>query len=228
MGWIKNVLLLTVLICVQNLRAQTNVLKPDKVFDLYFNAFVKHNDQSLTELNDYLKNFIGEEGLYKVDMKTAYHEELKGLTNLFLSGFSENVAKECEQDVKNYFNALFDRFKSVRYTIKNMETMRNDYSQSQDISEVYYEVMVKIPENKSNIDLKNGKKISAKELKVYLKDITNQLLSANKEFSLSEKFNLYQIYKNDKVYYWNGGPQELLWKLNNFYFQNFNSNKIKP
>ncbi|WP_267404720.1 MULTISPECIES: hypothetical protein [unclassified Chryseobacterium] len=228
MGWIKNVLLLTVLICVQNLRAQTNVLKPDKVFDLYFNAFVKHNDQSLTELNDYLKNFIGEEGLYKVDMKTAYREELKGLTNLFLSGFSENVAKECEPDVKNYFNALFDRFKSARYTIKNMETMRNDYSQSQDISEVYYEVMVKIPENKSNIDLKNGKKISAKELKIYLKDITNQLLSANKEFSLSEKFNLYQIYKNDKVYYWNGGPQELLWKLNNFYFQNFNSNKIKP
>lgn len=230
MGWIKNVLLLAVLICVQNLRAQTNVLKPDKVFGLYFNTFVKHDEKALTELNGYLKNFVGDEGLYKMDVKSAYEQELMGLTNLFLSGFSENVGKECKQEVINYFTALFERYKTANYSIKSIETMRNDYSQSQDVSEVDYDVVFKVPSKTSsiNINIKNSKNIKAKELKAYLKDLTDALLKPDKEISFSEKFLLYQIYKDEKVYYWNGGPQELLWKLNNFYFKNFNStNKEK-
>ncbi|WP_326981410.1 hypothetical protein VUJ46_14255 [Chryseobacterium sp. MYb264] len=223
MGWIKNVLLLVVLICAQNVRAQTSVLKPDRVFELYFNTFVKHDNKALTDLNNYLKNFMGQEAIYHMDMKNTYEQELTGFTNLFLTGFSESVGKECKQDVRNYFAALFDRFKTATYSIKNIDTMRNDYSQSQDVSEVYYDVKIKVPADTSSVDFKDGKNITAKQLKIYLKDLTNKLLNSNKEISYSEKFLLYQIYKEEGVYYWNGGPQELLWKLNNFYFENFNS-----
>lgn len=223
MGRIKNMLFIILLLCVKNINAQSTALKPDRVFGLYFNAFVKHDDKALDGLNNYLKNFMGEEALYKIDTKVTYEEELKGLTNLFLSGFSENVRQECSEDAKNYFTSLFDRFKTASYSIKNIETMRNDYSQSQDISEVVYEVKIKIPDKISAMDLKNIKKITAKELKVYLKDLTDKLRNANKEFSFEDKFILYQFYKENHVFYWNGGPQELLWKLNNFYFKNFNS-----
>lgn len=225
MGRIKGMLFLMLIFCVKNLTAQSTVLKPDKVFGLYFDTFVKHDENALNNLNTYLKNFVGEDGIYKNNTETAYQEEIKGLTNLFLSGFSENIREECREDAKNYFIALFDRYKTATYTIKNMETMRNDYSQSQDISEVFYDVMIKVPAKVTIIDLKNVKKLSAKQLKGYLKNLTNELLNADKEISLSEKFNLYQIYKGNDVFYWNGGPQELLWKLNNFYFKNVNSGK---
>lgn len=225
MGRIKGMLFLMLIFCVKNLSAQSTVLKPDKVFGLYFDTFVKHDENALNNLNTYLKNFVGEDGIYKNNTETAYQEEIKGLTNLFLSGFPENIREECSQDAKNYFIALFDRYKTATYTIKNMETMRNDYSQSQDISEVFYDVTIKVPAKVTIIDLKRIKKISAKELKGYLKNLTNELVNADKEISLSEKFNLYQIYKGSDVFYWNGGPQELLWKLNNFYFKNINSGK---
>ena len=223
MGRIKGMLFLMLIFCVKNLTAQSTVLKPDKVFGLYFDTFVKHDENALNNLNTYLKGFVGEDGIYKNNVETAYHEEIKGLTNLFLSGFPEKIREECSHDAKNYFAALFDRYKTATYTIKNMETMRNDYSQSQDISEVFYDVMIKVPAKVTIIDLKNVKKISAKELKEYLKNLTDELVNADKEISLSEKFNLYQIYKGNDVFYWNGGPQELLWKLNNFYFKNINS-----
>lgn len=225
MGRIKGILFLMLIFCVKNLSAQTTVLKPDKVFGLYFDTFVKHDENALNNLNTYLKGFVGDDGIYKNNTETAYQEEIKGLTNLFLSGFSENIREECREDAKNYFIALFDRYKTATFTIKNMETMRNDYSQSQDISEVFYDVTIKVPAKVTIIDLKNVKKISAKELKGYLKSLTNELVNADKEISLSEKFNLYQIYKGSDVFYWNGGPQELLWKLNNFYFKNINSGK---
>ncbi|MEI7486622.1 MAG: hypothetical protein WCJ72_04295 [Chryseobacterium sp.] len=225
MGRIKGMLFLMLIFCVKNLSAQSTALKPDKVFGLYFDTFVKHDDNALNNLNTYLKNFLGEEGIYKNNVEIAYQEEIKGLTNLFLSGFPEKIGEECREDAKNYFAALFDRYKTATYTIKNMETMRNDYSQSQDISEVFYDVMIKVPSKVTIIDLKNVKKISTKELKGYLKNLTNELVNADKEISLSEKFNLYQIYKGIDVFYWNGGPQELLWKLNNFYFKNINSGK---
>lgn len=216
-------LFLMLIFCVENLSAQSTVLKPEKVFGLYFNTFVKHDETSLGELNGYLKNFVEADAVYNNNIKATYEQEITSLTNLFLSGFSENIGKECSEDVKNYFTALFDRFKTASYTIKNIETMRNDYSQSQDVSEVFYDVVIKIPGKVSVIDFKNGKKINAKELKSYLKNLTKELLNANKEVSFGEKFNLYQIYKGNNVFYWNGGPQELLWKLNNFYFKNINS-----
>jgi len=229
MGWTKKVLLLLVLLCGLNIEAQITVLKPDKVFGLYFDTFVKHDNKALTTLNQYLKNFMGAEAIYNTDRNETYEQEVTGFTNLFLSEFSESVGNECRQQVRDYFVALFDRFKTATYSIKNMETMRNDYSQSQDVSEVYYEVKIKIPSEESAFVLKDSKNITAKQLKSYLKDLTHKLANANKEISFSDKFLLYQIYKEEGTYYWNGGPQELLWKLNNFYFKNFNArnNKIK-
>jgi len=225
MGRIKCLLFLMLIFCVKNLNAQSTVLKPDEVFGLYFNTFVRHDETSLVRLNAYLKNFVQDDGVYQNNIKSTQEQEITGLTNLFLSGFSDKIGKECREDVKNYFTVLFDRFKTATYTIRNIETMRNDYSQSQDVSEVFYDVMIKVPAKVSVIDFKNGKKMSVKELRGYLKNLTNELLSASKEASYSEKINLYQIYRGDAVYYWNGGPQELLWKLNNFYFKNINSGR---
>ncbi len=146
--------------CVKNLNAQSTVLKPDEVFGLYFNTFVRHDETSLVRLNAYLKNFVQDDGVYQNNIKSTQEQEITGLTNLFLSGFSDKIGKECREDVKNYFTVLFDRFKTATYTIRNIETMRNDYSQSQDVSEVFYDVMIKVPAKVSVIDFKNGKKMS--------------------------------------------------------------------
>jgi len=223
MGRIKGMLFLMMLFCVKSLSAQLTVLKPDKVFGLYFDSFARHDENALNSLNIYLKSFIGEDGIYKNNAEDSYQKEVKDLTGLFLSAFSENIREECSEDAKNYFSALFEGYKTASYTIKNIETMRNDYSQSQDVSEVFYDVMIKVPEKITALDPKHIKDISAEELKGYLKNLKNELTHADKEISFSEKFILYQVYKGRDVYYWNGGPQELLWKLNSFYFKNISS-----
>ncbi|SDQ49018.1 hypothetical protein SAMN05421664_1791 [Chryseobacterium soldanellicola] len=216
-------LFLTLLFCVQNLKAQTT-LKPEKVFSLYFNTFVKYDENSLSELNNYLGPVFGEEKTYSINVKKAYEDEIDNLTQLFLSGFSKDVATFCENETKAYFTALSENIKKATYSVKSIETMRNELSQSQDISEVIFDVNLKVPAKSSDFKLKNGQKVNINELKKYLKDLTDKLLTADSEKSLTMKFNLYQFYKNDKTYYWNGGPQELTWKINEFYFKNYNSN----
>jgi hypothetical protein len=208
---------------VQNLKAQT-ILKPEKIFDLYFNAFVKYDENSFTELNNYLRPVFGEDKVHRIDLKKAYADEVENYTQIFLAGFSKEIAAACKNEASEYFTALIGNIKKTNYVVKSIETMRNEFSQSQDISEVTFDVSFKVPSQSFSLSMKNGQKMKADEIKKSLKDLTEKLVTANSEKTVTMKFNLYQFYKDEKTYYWNGGPQELSWKINELYFKNYNSN----
>ncbi|MDO3424654.1 hypothetical protein QWT87_07100 [Chryseobacterium sp. APV1] len=209
------------LFCFQSLKSQ-NILKPESVFNLYFNSFVKYDDESVKELNSYLINFLGKESTHKMKLKDTYNEKIDDYTQLFLSGLSVNVASACSVEVKNYFSALMQNFAEAKYRIKEIKTVNDERFKGNGFSEVTYEASFKVPSHNLMLNMGDIKKIGAGEMKKYLIDVTNQLKKADKIVSTEQKFNLYQIKVDDAIYYWNGGPQELNWKLNEFYLRNFN------
>ncbi|MFP3836096.1 hypothetical protein, partial [Chryseobacterium sp. SIMBA_028] len=82
------------------------------------------------------------------------------------------------------------------------------------ISEVSVEVTFKVPSKIVTPKFNDPKKISAEELKKYLKTTTKQLVDADKKITVTQIFKLYQKKEGENIYYWNGGPEELVWKLN--------------
>ncbi len=213
--------LVAMLCFTQNLRAQ-NILPPQKVFNLYFDSFVKYNDDSLKELNSYLINFLGKENTHKMSLNESYDQKVDSFTNIFLSNLPTEVSAVCKNEAREYFRILIGNFKNATYNIKDIKTRSSDLIKNQEISEVDYEVNFKVPAVASQINVGDIKKIGPGEMKKYLIDITNNLKKADKIVSTRQKFNLYQVKFGTDTYYWNGGPQEMAWKLNEFYFKNIN------
>ncbi|WP_294300733.1 hypothetical protein [uncultured Chryseobacterium sp.] len=213
--------LVAMLCFAQNLRSQ-NILPPQKVFNLYFDSFVKYNDDSLKELNSYLINFLGKENTHKMSLQESYDEKVNSFTDIFLSNLSPEVSGVCKNEAREYFRVLIGNFKNATYRIKDIKTVPGDQATNQEISEVDYEVNFKVPAVASRINVGDIKKIGAGEMKKYLIDITNDLKKADKIVSTRQKFNMYQVKYGTDTYYWNGGPQEMAWKLNEFYFKNIN------
>lgn len=216
----KVAILVMLMFLAQNLKSQ-NIQSPDSVFNLYFDSFVKYNDESLKELNSYLINFLGKENTHKMNLRDTYDERVEYFTKLFLSNLSSDVASECKIEAHNYFYALLNNFKDVQYKIKNIQSVSKENIKDQGVSEVSYEASFKVPSGLETT-IKDIKKINAAEMKKYLTHLTGQLKSADKIVTTVQKFNLYQVKYGSDTYYWNGGPQELVWKLNEFYFKNLN------
>jgi hypothetical protein len=213
---------LVVLLCLaQNLRSQ-NILPPQKVFNLYFNSFVKYNDDSLKELNSYLINFLGKENTHKMSLQESYDQKVDSFTNIFLSNLSAEVSSVCKNEAREYFKVLIGNFKDATYSIRDIRTVSDEQIKDQEISQIDYEVSFKVPSVPAQINIGDIKKIGSGEMKKYLIDMANHLKKADKMISTRQKFNLYQVKYGTDTYYWNGGPQEIAWKLNDFYFKNLN------
>ncbi|WP_428070630.1 hypothetical protein [Chryseobacterium gambrini] len=205
----------------QSLKSQ-NILKPENVFNLYFNSFVKYDDESVKELNSYLINFLGKESTHRIKLKDTYNERIDDYSRLFLAGLPANVASECSVEVKNYFSALMQNFANAKYRVKEIKTVNDERFKENGFSEVTYEASFKVPSHRLMLNIGDIKNIGAGEMKKYLIDVTNQIKKADKIVSTEQKFNLYQVKIGETIYYWNGGPQELNWKLNEFYLKNLN------
>ncbi|MCF2220583.1 hypothetical protein H9Q08_14940 [Chryseobacterium sp. PS-8] len=199
-----------------------NILKPENVFNLYFNSFVKYDDESVKELNSYLINFLGKESTHKMKLKDTYNEKIDEYTKLFLTGLPVNVASECSVEVKNYFSALMQNFANAKYRVKEIKIINDERLKGNGFSEVTYEVSFNVPSHNLMINMGDIKNIGAGEMKKYLIDVTNEIKKADKLVSTEQKFNLYQVKVGENIYYWNGGPQELNWKMNEFYLRNLN------
>lgn len=213
----KAILLIMFLFCIHHVKSQ-NVLKPENVFNLYFDSFVKYNDESLKELNSYLINFLGKDYTYKMPSRDSYNERVNYFTKIFLSNLPEDVAAQCKDETHEYFTVLLDNFKDAKYTIKSITSVPNKHADGQHISEVTYLASFRVPSDVSSFKMQDFKKAGVKEMKRYLKDLSVGFRNADKTVSVEEKFILYQSeYKGD-IYYWNGGPEQLVWKLNEFYF----------
>lgn len=210
------------ILCVQNFSAQTQTIKTEKVFDLYFNAFVKYDNTALAGLNNYISPVLGKENTYKVDQNEVFTKDVDQFTTNFLSNFPEEVAVQSQNEAKAFFTTMLGNFKNAIYSIKNIKTIPNEHATHQNISEVSVEVTFKVPSKIVTPKFNDPKKISAEELKKYLKTARKQLVDADKKIMVTQIFKLYQKKDGKNIYYWNGGPEELVWKLNEFYFKNFN------
>lgn len=218
----KTVLLGMFMFCVQNFSSQTQLIKPEKVFGLYFNAFVQYDNNALTELNNYVSPFLGKENTYKMDQNAAFINEVDQFTKNFLTNFPEEIAAQSQNEARAFFTTMLGNFKNATYSIKNIKTIPNEHAAQQNISEVSVEVTFKVPSKIVTPKFNDPKKISAEELKKYLKTTTKQLIDADRKITVTQIFKLYQKKEGENIYYWNGGPEELVWKLNEFYFKNFN------
>lgn len=221
MKHLKAAFLVVVLCFAQNVRSQ-NILPPQKVFNLYFESFVKYDDNSLKELNSYLINFLGKENTHKMSLQESYDQKVDSFTNIFLSNLSPEVSSVCKNEAREYFKVLIGNFKNATYSIKDIKMVPSELIKDQKNSEVDYEVSFKVPAEASQINIGDIKKIGPGEMKKFLIDITNNLKNADKVVSTRQKFSLYQVKYGTDTYYWNGGPQEMAWKLNEFYFKNIN------
>ncbi|MDV7696474.1 hypothetical protein N6B72_06025 [Chryseobacterium soli] len=216
------VLLGMFILCVQNFGAQTQTVKPEKVFGLYFNAFVQYDNTALAELNNYVSPFLGKENTYTMDQNEVFTKEVDQFTKNFLSNFPEEIAAQSQNEAKAFFTKMLGNFKNATYSIKNIKTIPNQQADNQNISEVSVEVAFKVPSKIATPKFNDPKKISAEELKKYLKTTAKELVDADKKIKVMQIFKLYQKKDGENIYYWNGGPEELVWKLNEFYFKNFN------
>lgn len=207
------------LFCAQNFKSQ-NILPPEKVFDLYFTSFINYDDNAVRELNSYTINFLGKNNTYTEKLEEAYKKKTEDLTRTFLSGLPDNVAAGCRTQAQEYFNALMSNFRNARYVIKSIKSITHPELKDQEITEITYTISFRVPSENSEINIGDLKKIGEGEMRKYLIDATGRLKKADKPVSEEQKFNLYQIKYGADTYYWNGGPQELYWKANEFYFRN--------
>ncbi|WP_415324440.1 hypothetical protein [Chryseobacterium sp. MMS23-Vi53] len=218
---VKALLLLLMIFCVQNFRSQ-NLLQPEKVFNLYFNSFIKYDNESLKELNSYLINFLGKDNTYRTNATENYSKKVEDYTNIFLSNLAPEMASACKKEATNYFTVLMENFKASQYKIKSVKPIRDEKQGNLFFSEVIFEVTMKIPNNASEVKMGDFSKIGVEEMKKYLTDLTVRIKGADKIVTSEQKFNLYEMTEGRDIYYWNGGPEELSWKLNEFYLKNIN------
>lgn len=216
------ILFLMMLFCIQTVFAQNKTLKPEHVFGMYFDTFVKQDENTLQKLNAYLSPFLGADNTYTIDLKKSYSEEVQNLTNIFLGNLPKETADVYKAESGAYFDALLSNLKKTRYVVKDIKEIKNEYADNSLVTELNVDLVFSVPAKISDLKLEDAKTMKAEELKNYLKNKTEAFTKSEKKVTVKQIFKLYQIKKEGNIYYWNGGPQELVWKLNELYFKNLN------
>lgn len=218
---VKIILFLWLSIIGQQLSAQTDVRKPADVFGMYFETFVKNDQEALNRLNDYLKPTVEGKNAYEIDFKRASEDMVKASTDSFLSSFSKETANACRQEAEEYFKVLMDNFKQGKIVVTSSNLVQNEYVAEQKIAEIVYSVSFKVPTKVSDMPGTDTNKVKPKELKKYLLKTVQQFKTADKTVTTEKKFSLYQLKEGEKVYYWNGSPDEMVAELTDVYFESF-------
>lgn len=216
-------LLLTML--GQQLIAQTEVKKPKEAFELFFGTFVNNDEASLNKLNDYLKPTVEGQNAYQVDFKETSKEMMNGSVENFLSAFPKATAAACKKEAEEYFTAMFGNFKTGKLTVKNVKVVPNEYVEGEKIAEISYSVSFLVPSKLTSGPKGDLNKIKAEDLKKYLIQAVQDFKNADKTVTTDQNFTLYELKEGDKIYYWNGSPDEIVTNLTDFYFESFGANE---
>lgn len=221
----KIILLLLLTIMGQHLMAQTEVKKPKEAFELFFGTFVNNDDTALNKLNDYLKPTVEGQNAYQVDFKETSKEMMNGSVENFLSAFPKATAAACKKEAEEYFTAMFGNFKTGKLTVKNVKVVPNEYVEGQKIAEISYSVSFLVPSKLTSGPKGDISKVKAEDLKKYLIQAVHDFKNADKTVTTDQNFNLYELKEGDKIYYWNGSPDEIVTNLTDFYFESFGANE---
>ncbi|WP_213277396.1 hypothetical protein [Chryseobacterium indologenes] len=209
----------------QQLIAQTEVKKPKEAFELFFGTFVNNDEASLNKLNDYLKPTVEGQNAYQVDFKETSKEMMNGSVENFLSAFPKATAAACKKEAEEYFTAMFGNFKTGKLTVKNVKVVPNEYVEGQKIAEINYSVSFLVPSKLTSGPKGDLNKIKAEDLKKYLIQAVQDFKNADKTVTTDQNFTLYELKEGDKIYYWNGSPDEIVTNLTDFYFESFGANE---
>jgi len=209
----------------QQLIAQTEVKKPKEAFELFFGTFVNNDEASLNKLNDYLKPTVEGQNAYQVDFKETSKEMMNGSVENFLSAFPKATAAACKKEAEEYFTAMFGNFKTGKLTVKNVKVVPNEYVEGQKIAEISYSVSFLVPSKLTSGPKGDLNKIKAEDLKKYLIQAVQDFKNADKTVTTDQNFTLYELKEGDKIYYWNGSPDEIVTNLTDFYFESFGANE---
>ncbi|MDR6465422.1 hypothetical protein [Chryseobacterium sediminis] len=209
----------------QQLIAQTEVKKPKEAFELFFGTFVNNDEASLNKLNDYLKPTVEGQNAYQVDFKETSKEMMNGSVENFLSAFPKATAAACKKEAEEYFTAMFGNFKTGKLTVKNIKVVPNEYVEGEKIAEINYSVSFLVPSKLTSGPKGDLNKIKAEDLKKYLIQAVQDFKNADKTVTTDQNFTLYELKEGDKIYYWNGSPDEIVTNLTDFYFESFGANE---
>lgn len=209
----------------QQLIAQTEVKKPKEAFELFFGTFVNNDEASLNKLNDYLKPTVEGQNAYQVDFKETSKEMMNGSVENFLSAFPKATAAACKKEAEEYFTAMFGNFKTGKLTVKNVKVVPNEYVEGQKIAEINYSVSFLVPSKLTSGPKGDLNKIKAEDLKKYLIQAVQDFKNADKTVTTDQNFTLYELKEGNKIYYWNGSPDEIVTNLTDFYFESFGANE---
>lgn len=219
------IILLLLTMMGQHLMAQTEVKKPKEAFELFFGTFVNNDEAALNKLNDYLKPTVEGQNAYQVDFKETSKEMMNGSVENFLSAFPKATAAACKKEAEEYFTAMFGNFKTGKLTIKNVKVVPNEYVEGEKIAEISYSVSFLVPSKLTSGPKGDLNKIKAEDLKKYLVQAVQDFKNADKTVTTDQNFNLYELKEGDKIYYWNGSPDEIVTNLTDFYFESFGANE---
>ncbi|MEG0927739.1 hypothetical protein [Chryseobacterium sp.] len=217
----KIILLLLLTMMGQHLTAQTEVKKPKEVFELFFGSFLNNDEPTHLKLNDYLRPTVEGKDAFQVDFKETSESVIQSSAEAFLSIFPKAAANACKKEAEDYFRVLFANFRNGKLNIKEVKVVPNEYVEGQKIAEVTYSVSFKVPANITPQPATDPKKVKADELKKYLEQLTQDFKTADKTVTVDQEFSLYELKEGDKIYYWNGSPDEIVTNLTDFYFDNF-------
>ncbi|WP_336703537.1 hypothetical protein [Chryseobacterium indologenes] len=221
----KIIFLLLLTIMGQQLMAQTEVKKPKEAFELFFGTFVSNDDAALNKLNDYLKPTVDGQTAYQVDFKETSQEMINGSVENFLAAFPKATAAACKKEAEDYFKAMFGNFKTGKLTVKDVKVVPNEHVEGQKIAEISYSVSFLVPSKLTSGPKGDLNKIKTEDLKKYLIQAVQDFKNANKIVTTDQNFSLYELKEGDKIYYWNGSPDEIVSNLTDFYFESFGANE---
>ncbi|MCC3215882.1 hypothetical protein LIV57_11465 [Chryseobacterium sp. X308] len=221
----KIIFLLLLSVMGQQLMAQTEVKKPKEAFELFFGTFVNNDETALNKLNDYLRPTVEGQNAYQVDFKETSKEMINGSVESFLAAFPKATASACKKEAEEYFVAMFGNFKKGKLTVKNVKVVPNEYVKDEKIAEISYSVSFLVPSKLTSGPKGDLSKIKAEELKKYLVQAAQDFKNADKTVTADQSFNLYEMKVGDKIYYWNGSPDEIVSNLTDFYFESFGANE---
>ncbi|WP_261510333.1 hypothetical protein [Chryseobacterium paludis] len=205
---------------VQIVKAQ-EVKKPAEVFGLYFDTFLRYNNEGVAKLNDYLRPTVEGKDSYQANIKEISEGVIKTSAENFLLPYPKNVAIACKKESEDYFKVLYENFQNAKMSVKKVELVQNEYVPDQKIARIQYSVTFKVPSKISEVIIPDSDKVKPEELKAFLTDIIEKFKNADKIVTTEQEFSLYELKHNGKIYYWNGSPDQIVSTLTDFYFESF-------
>ncbi|WP_407401398.1 hypothetical protein [Chryseobacterium sp.] len=206
--------------------AQKEVKKPQEAFDILIKSFVKDDKAAQKSLNDYMRPTVQGQDMYQFST-TSNEEQVNLMVENFSANFPKSLVKTNAADIKLYMELLMGNFRNAEYKVKSAKLVDNEYQEGEKIAEIKYDITFKVPQKLSEAQIKEAEKLQTKnakpeDMKKILAIMIDSLKNASVSVTQEQNFSLYQMKEGDKIFYFNGSPDQLVSDNIDFYLDNIN------